>query len=264
MSIIAQDNPLLVQKQDGILRLTLNRPEALNAFTRPMMEGLAVGFKDAAVDASIRVVILTGTGRAFCVGQDLKEHISLKPSFLKDLRERYNPLVLAIRNLEKPVVAVINGVAAGAGMSLALACDFRICSESTSFHTAFVKIGLAPDSGNLFFLSRYVGAARALELVMTGRPLLAKEAQEWGLVNRVVPPDQLEVEATKFAKQLADSPAVALALIKRMFNATFFSKDMASQLEMEAYLQEIVGRTKDHAEGLQTFLEKRQPRFTGQ
>lgn len=255
------DGSLLAQVKDGVLKLTLNRPDALNAFTVPLMEGLHQAFKDAAKDAAVRAVVLTGAGRAFCVGQDLKEHLERKPSFLDELQKRFNPLVLRIRSLEKPVVAVVNGAAAGAGMSLALACDFRLAARAASFHTAFAKIGLAPDSGNLFFLSRYAGAARAFELEALGRPLSAEEALAWGVVNRVFPSETLEAEAAAFAKTLAEGPARAFALTKRMFNDMLFARDLASQLDSEAYLQELAGRTADHAEGLKAFLEKRAPKF---
>jgi 2-(1,2-epoxy-1,2-dihydrophenyl)acetyl-CoA isomerase len=256
-------DPLLVEKKGAVLAVTLNRPDALNSFTVPLMEGLHKALKDAAKDASVRVVSLTGAGRGFCVGQDLKEHLDRKPSFRDDLRERFNPLVLKIRALEKPVVAVVNGVAAGAGMSLALACDFRIASKAASFHTAFAKIGLAPDSANLFFLSRYAGAARALELEMTGMALSADEAFAWGVVNKVCAVEALAAESEAFVAALAAGPAKAYALTKRMFNEMLFAKDLATQLDSEALLQEIAGRTADHAEGLRAFVEKRAAAFTG-
>lgn len=255
--------PLLVEKSGGVLRLTLNRPAALNAFTVLLMEGLHAGLARAAKEADVRVLVIAGSGRAFCVGQDLKEHMERKPSFLEDLRKRFNPLVLKLRALEKPVVAVINGPAAGAGMSLALACDFRVMARTASMHTSFIKIGLAPDSGNLLFLARYAGAARALELEMTGRPLAAEEALAWGVVNRVADPERLEAEAGELVDQLLAAPPRALALTKRMFNETLFAKDLAGQLDFEAGLQEVAGRTADHAEGLKAFFEKRAPTFTG-
>lgn len=256
-----KEEVLVKRKENGILWLLLNRPQALNAFNREMMEALHQSLRDMEKDSSLRVMVIGGLGKAFCVGQDLKEHLSLKPSFLEDLRRRYNPLVLKIRNLEKPVIAMIHGPAAGAGMSLALACDFRVCSEEAGFHTSFIKIGLAPDSGNLFFLARYIGWSRALELEMTGRPLEARQALEWGLAHRVVPVKELEEETKGLALELASSPSKALGLVKRMFNRSLFSQDLESQLEMEACLQEIAGRTPDHQEGLQAFIEKRKPRF---
>jgi len=256
-------DPILTEKRDGVLRVTLNRPDALNSFTVPLMEGLHAALKDAAKDPAVRVLAITGAGRGFCVGQDLKEHLERKPSFRDELRERFNPLVLKIRALEKPVVAVVNGVAAGAGMSLALACDFRLASKAASFHTAFVKIGLAPDSANMLFLSRYAGAARALELAMTGRPLSADEAFSWGVVTKVCDNDKLAGEADAFLAMLAAGPAQSYALTKRMFNEMLFARDLASQLESEALLQEIAGRTADHAEGLKAFVEKRSPVFKG-
>src|SRR6185295_3182130 len=256
-------DPLLSEKKGAVLAVTLNRPDALNSFTVPLMEGLHKALKDAAKDPSVRVVTITGAGRGFCVGQDLKEHLERRPSFRDELRERFNPLVLKIRALEKPVVAVVNGVAAGAGMSLALACDFRIAAKAASFHTSFVKIALAPDSANLFFLSRYAGAARALELEMTGRPLSADEAFSWGVVNKVCANETLAADAAEFAGALASGPAKAYALTKRMYNEMLFAKDLASQLESEALLQEIAGRSADHAEGLKAFIEKRAPSFKG-
>lgn len=259
----ASGQVLLTRKEGSVLWLILNRPEALNAFTVPLMEGLAQALKEAAKDSQVRAVVLTGAGRAFCVGQDLKEHLDRKPSFLEDLRARYNPLVLRIRELEKPVVAAVNGVAAGAGMSLALACDFRIMASAASFHPAFIKIGLAPDSGNLFFLGKYVGFSRALELAMTGRPVSAEEALAWGLVHKVAPAEELQAAVEAFLKPMVDGPARALALAKRMYNKALFAKDLPSQLDDEAYLQELAGRTQDHQEGLQAFLDKRPPKFAG-
>ena len=255
--------PLLKEKKDGVFTLTLNRPEALNALTVPMMESLDSSLKEAARENEIRVVVITGAGRAFCVGQDLKEHLERRPRFLEDLRQRYNPLVLKIRRLEKPVIAAVNGVAAGAGMSLALACDFRIMAKTAAFHTAFIKIGLAPDSGNLYFLLRHLGPTRALELALTGRALPAEEAERWGLINRAVEPENFPQEVERWARSLAEAPAVAVALSKRMLNSALFAKDFAAQLEDEAYCQELAGRTQDHAEGLRAFLEKRTPKFKG-
>ena len=254
---------LLVRKEAGILWLTLNRPEANNSFIVPMMEGISDAFSQAAKDPEIKVVVLTGTGKAFCAGQDLKEHLSRKPAFIDELRDRYNPVMLRIRNLPKPVIAAVNGAAAGAGMSLALNCDFRLCTPETKFYTSFSKIGLVPDSGNLFWLGQQIGFSRALELEMTGRPMTAEEAERWGIVNRIVPMERLLEEAAAFAKQFVDGPSHAYALTKQLFHRSLFAKNLPSLLDEEALLQEMAGRTKDHAEGLQAFLEKRAPKFTG-
>lgn len=257
------EQALLSRVENGVLWLTMNRPEAHNSFTVPMMEGLHSAFKDAGKNPGVRAVVLTGSGKAFCAGQDLREHMERKPSFLDELRDRYNPLVLKIRNLPKPVIAAVNGVAAGAGMSLALACDFRICAPEAKFYTSFVKIGLVPDSGNFFWLGSQIGFSRALELEMTGRPVSAEEAERWGLVNRVVPAENLVSETAAFAKSLAEGPAQAFALMKQMLQRALFARDLPSLLEEEALLQEAAGRTRDHAEGLKAFVEKRAPRFTG-
>ncbi|MBI3550444.1 MAG: enoyl-CoA hydratase/isomerase family protein [Elusimicrobia bacterium] len=254
---------LLTRKEGGILWLTLNRPDANNSFTVAMMEGLAAGLKSAAKDTDVKAVVLTGSGRAFCAGQDLREHIARKPAFVDELRDRYNPIMLAVRQLPKPVIAAVNGTAAGAGMSLALACDFRLCTPETKFYTAFVKIGLVPDSGNFFWLGQQIGFSRALELEMTGRPMTAEDAERWGIVNRVAPADKLLAETAAFAKPLVEGPSTALALMKRLMHRSLFASDLPDLLEEEALLQEAAGRTRDHAEGVQAFMEKRAPKFSG-
>ena len=255
---------LLTRKDAGLLWLTMNRPEANNSFLVPMMQGLTRAIADASKDAQIKAVVITGAGKAFCAGQDLKEHLERKPRFAEELRDRYNPLMLAIRKLPKPVIAAVNGVAAGAGMSLSLACDFRLCTPETKFFTSFIKIGLVPDSGNLFWLGSQIGFSRALEFEMTGRPITAEDAERWGLVSRVVPAERLQEESAAFAKPFVLGPGKAFALTKQLFNKTLFAKSLEGLLEEEAMLQEVAGRTRDHAEGLASFLEKRAPVFTGE
>ena len=256
--------PLLKKVEGGILWLTMNRPEAHNSFTVPMFSAIDAGLDAAAKDASVKAVVLTGSGKAFCAGQDLREHIERKPAFIDELRKRYNPLILKVRKLPKPVVAAINGTAAGAGMSLALACDFRLCVPETKFFTSFIKIGLAPDSGNLFWLGSQIGFARALELEMTGKPMTAEDAEKWGMVNRVVPGDRLLDETRSFLKPLVEGPTKALALIKQLYNQTLFAKSLPELLDYEALIQQEAGTTKDHDEGLAAFVAKRQPKFTGE
>lgn len=260
----AAAEPLLRKVEDGALWLTLNRPEAHNSFTVPMFSGISEGLDAAAKDPAVKAVVLTGAGRAFCAGQDLKEHLERRPEFVDELRKRYNPLILKVRGLNKPVVAAINGTAAGAGMSLALACDFRLCVPEAKLFTSFVKIGLAPDSGNLFWLGSQIGYARALECEMTGRPITAEEAERWGLVNRVVPAERLAQETKTFLKPLVEGPSRALALIKQLYNHTLFARDLPSLLDYEALVQQEAGATRDHAEGLKAFVEKRPVRFTGE
>lgn len=260
----AAAEPLLSRVEGGILWLTLNRPDAHNSFTVPMFEAIGAGLDAAAKDASVKAVVLTGSGKAFCAGQDLREHLERKPAFVDELRKRYNPLILKVRRLQKPVVAAMNGTAAGAGMSLALACDFRLCVPETKFFTSFIKIGLAPDSGNLFWLGSQIGFSRALELEMTGRPMTAEEAERWGMVNRVVPADRLLDETRSFLKPLVEGPTRTLALIKQLYNHTLFAHDLPGLLDYEALIQQEAGTSKDHDEGLAAFVAKRSPQFTGE
>lgn len=249
---------------DGVLTLTLNRPEALNAFTVEMKDALADALKDAARTREVRVVVLTGAGRAFSAGQDLKERQGPDAADLgTELRTRYNPLVLAMRRLEKPIIGAINGVAAGAGMSIALACDVIIASDKASFIEAFSRVGLVPDTGSTWLLPRLVGRARAAEMMFTADPIDAAAAERIGLVNRVVPAEKLMDEAHAFAARLAQSAPIALALTKRALNRALDSR-LEDALEFEAQLQSIAGRSADHREGTAAFVEKRQPRFTGE
>jgi 2-(1,2-epoxy-1,2-dihydrophenyl)acetyl-CoA isomerase len=255
---------ILSEKKDGVLKLVLNRPEALNAFTVPMLEALRAAFKDAAKDKAVRSVLVIGAGRAFSVGQDLKEHLERKPSFLAHLREHYNPLIAGVRSLEKPVVAAVNGAAAGAGLGMVLACDIRLASAKAAFHTAFIKLSLIADSGTALFLSRLIGHGRAVELLMTGRPVDSAEAERIGLVSKIVAPESLEADALALARELAQGPPRGLALMKRLADRTLFARSLEEQLELEAQLQEVAGRSRDHAEGVAAFVEKRPARFGGE
>ncbi len=254
---------LLFDTTDRVATITLNRPDALNAFDHGMKGELLAAFREIARDASIRVVVLTGAGRAFSAGQDLKEPRSDDaPDLGAELRLRYNPLILAMRRLEKPIIAAINGVAAGAGCSLALACDLRICAESATFIEAFGRIGLVPDTGSTWFLPRLVGVANAAEMIYSADPIDAHTALKIGLVNRIVPAGRLPEEARALALRLAQASPVALALGKRALNFAL-EHDLAAALEYEAQLQSVAGRSDDHREGLAAFREKRPPSFSG-
>jgi 2-(1,2-epoxy-1,2-dihydrophenyl)acetyl-CoA isomerase len=247
----------------GIATITLDRPEALNSLEGRLKTELLDAIRQAGRDSSVRVVILTGAGRAFCAGQDLKERLQPDPTPLDvEVRERFNPIVSAIRLLDKPVIAAVNGVAAGAGASLAFAADLRIASESASFVLAFGRIGLIPDSGATWLLPRLVGLGRATELMLLPDPLLAAEALRIGLVNRVVPAGELLAEAGAMATTLAAAAPRALALTKRAIRRSL-EADFEDAIDYEASLQGIAGRTADHSEGLAAFVEKRAPRFTG-
>jgi len=254
---------IIYEKQDGIAKITLNRPQALNAFTAEMNRELQEVLKEADGDQTIRCLLLTGAGRAFCAGQDLKGRTPGKKGSLgESLRKNYNPIILRLRRTEKPVIAAVNGVAAGAGCNLALACDLRIAAEEAKFIQAFVRVGLSPDSGGSYILPRLVGFSKAMELLLLGEPVDAREALRIGLVCRVVPANELGGTALELAARLARGPR-SIGLIKRALNRAMLS-DLESQLEYEAYVQEIAGRSADYDEGVRAFLEKRQPVFKGE
>lgn len=259
---------ILVTHDAGIRTITLNRPDRYNAVTEQMTTELQSALKDAGKDKSVRCLVLTGAGKAFCSGQDvgvMKERLEKgEPmDFAAALRRRYNPIVQALRTIEVPVIASVNGVAAGAGWSLALACDLRIASDKASFVGAFSKIGVIPDSGMTWLLPRLVGFAKALEIAWIGEPIPAAQALTLGLVHRVVEAEKLSEATNVLARQLADGPTKGLGLTKRALNAAY-DNDLLQQLEYEAQLQGVAGHTKDHTEGVQAFLAKRAPNFTGE
>jgi 2-(1,2-epoxy-1,2-dihydrophenyl)acetyl-CoA isomerase len=255
---------LLYTNSSGVLTITMNRPESYNAFNELMKRELNDAFKEAERDTAVRCVVLRGAGdKAFCSGQDLKEHQGSKRSLKDSLDKSYNPLVRKIRTIEKPVVAMVNGIAAGAGCSMALACDMRIMSSEAYMMLAFVNIGLVPDSGAHWFLPRYVGMTRAFEYAATGRKIFADECLSVGLVNAVAKPAELERTTSEYAAKFAQSPTKAIGLMKRTFNKAL-TCDLDSLLDYEAYIQQIASETGDHKEGINAFLEKRKPEFKGQ
>lgn len=262
------DAPVLFELDAGIATITLNRPKRLNALSSELTPALQEAIDRAASDRAIRCVILTGSGRAFCAGADLADvqpfyERGERPDLGRFLREAYNPLILPLVRMEKPVIAAVNGVAAGAGASLALACDIVIAAEDASFFQAFVKVGLIPDSGAHFLLPHLIGYRKALELAMTGDLLPAAEAQRIGLINAVVPGDELLTRVRKeWAEPFSTGPTRAYALMKQAmrFGAT---QSLEQVLDLEADLQSQISLTADHQEGITAFLEKRAPRFEG-
>ncbi len=257
---------VLVAKSGGVTRLTLNRPDKLNAFTLPMHSELRVALEAAASDAECRAIILTGAGRAFCAGQDLAEIRQPGNGGTSDagsrLEQAYNPLIRLMTTLEKPVICAVNGIAAGAGANVALACDLVFAARSASFLQAFTRIGLVPDASGTWTLPRLVGPARARGLTMLAEPLSAEKAEAWGLIWKVVDDDKLEAEVSAVAGKLALAPTYALGLTKRAI-AQSSTNTLTQQLDLERDLQRLAGDSSDAAEGIRAFLEKRAPKFTG-
>jgi len=249
-----------VSREGEVQTITLNRPEVLNAFNRALHERLADALAQAE-DAEVRAVVITGAGRAFCVGQDLNEFGDAS-DIRQHLRETYHPNVTAIRELPKPVVAAVNGPTAGAGLSLAAACDIRIAADTATFIPAFVNIGLVPDSGGTFFIHRLLGFARAFEWMTSGRRLGAAEAHAWGIVSEVVEAERLPGRASELAAALAAMPTKAIGMTKQLFEHAGTAA-LEDQLELEAELQTAAAASEDFREGVAAFLEKRQPRFKG-
>jgi len=259
------ENPVLVERRDGYRIITLNRPQRLNAFTEAMHCVLRDALDAAETDPACRALLLTGAGRGFCAGQDLADRLSAagETSVLGGALETYyNPLVRKLRALPFPVVAAVNGVAAGAGANIALACDIVLAARSASFVQAFAKIGLVPDSGGTWFLPRLIGAARARGLALTAEPLPAEKAEAWGLIWKVVDDAALLAEAEKLCAAFAAGPTIGLALIKRALDASW-DNDLESQLELERELQRQASLTPDYAEGVRAFMAKRKPHFSG-
>lgn len=249
-----------VRKQ--VAYITLNRPDKLNAFTEQLNKEIKQATQEAAKNPDVRAIVLTGAGRAFCSGEDLAG-VTEQMDHGEVLRNRYNPMLREINKCEKPIIAAVNGVAAGAGMSLALACDFRLASEKASFVESFIHVGLIPDAGNLYYLPRMIGHAKAMELAVLGEKLTAIRAKEYGLVTEVIPLDSWEEEVTAFAERLANMPTRAIGLIKKNLKASWHSS-LEEFLERDAEGQRIAGLTADHKEGIQSFIEKRKSIFKGE
>jgi 2-(1,2-epoxy-1,2-dihydrophenyl)acetyl-CoA isomerase len=248
-------------RDGGVLTITLNRPDVLNALNTALHKALGAALKDAR-GPEVRAVVLTGAGRGFCVGQDLTEFREAAGDIAERLRATYHPTVRAIRGLEKPVIAAVNGAAAGAGLSLACACDIRIAADSATFVPAFINIGLVPDSGGSYFIARLLGPTRAFEWMSSGRRLTAAEAHTWGLVSEVVEAETLPARAAELAAELAALPTRGIGMTKRLFDAAA-TATLEEQLEREAQLQAAATQTDDFREGVAAFLEKRPPKFQG-
>jgi 2-(1,2-epoxy-1,2-dihydrophenyl)acetyl-CoA isomerase len=256
-------NHLNYEIKEGICSITLNRPEVYNALNPALIQEITKAFTQAGEDTLVRVVILTGMGdKAFCSGADLKNGIGNSTSLGESLRSGYNPMILSIRNLAKPVICRLNGVAAGAGCSLALACDVIIASENARMSQIFVNIGLIIDAGSSYFLPRLLGSQKAFELASTGRIVEAKECLELGLVNKVVAQNELDLVVNQTAKMYAKSATKAIGLIKKIMNRSYHST-LEQMLELEAINQDIAGKTDDFREGVSGFLGKKTPNFEG-
>ncbi|HSR66800.1 MAG TPA: 2-(1,2-epoxy-1,2-dihydrophenyl)acetyl-CoA isomerase PaaG [Acidobacteriota bacterium] len=258
---------ILYGYDEGVGRITLNRPQKLNSFVRAMAGRLQEVLRDAADRAEVRCLLLTGAGRAFCAGQDLSEAAAQDDDSAPDLgrivEESYNPIIRALTRLEKPVVCAVNGVAAGAGANLALACDIVLASDKSKFIQSFCNIGLIPDSGGTYHLPRLVGMARAKAMMLLGETISAEEALEWGMISSVVEHDELKEKSLQLARHLAKQPTRGLGLIKRALNSSL-GNSLEEQLELEKDLQSKAGFTRDYREGVRAFMEKRPPKFTGE
>ena len=257
-------NSIQLKIENNIAFITLNRPDVFNSFNREMALRLQNVFDDCETNDEIRAIVLTGNGKAFCAGQDLKEVTSpeLNPGFKKILDEHYNPIITRIRNIEKPILAAVNGVAAGAGANIALACDVVVASDQASFIQAFSLIGLIPDSGGTFFLPRLIGFQKASALTMLGDKISAEQAEKMGMIYKSVPSNEFESTIQKLAVKLAAMPTRALALIKRSLNQSLMN-DLETQLALESRYQIEAAGTEDYAEGVSAFIEKRKPKFKG-
>jgi 2-(1,2-epoxy-1,2-dihydrophenyl)acetyl-CoA isomerase len=260
------DNPILIDKREGYRVITLNRPQRLNAFTIPMHQALAAAIAEAESDKSCRALLLTGSGRAFCSGQDLNERVLPSGEVVvpgEGLRKYFNPLILKLRALPFPVVCAVNGIAAGAGLNVALACDVVLAARSATFTQVFARIGLIPDAGGTWLLPRLVGQARARGLALLAEPLTAEKAEQWGLIWKAVDDATLMIEAEKLCAEFAQGPTVAYDLIKRALDAAE-DNDLTAQLDLEAKLQREAGSTQDYKGAVHAFLDKRKPAFTGE
>ncbi len=254
---------LNISLTNGVCEIKLNRPEVFNSFNRSMALNLQKALDECELNDEVRVILITGEGKAFCAGQDLGEAVDPEgPELTTIVEEHYNPIILRIRNIEKPILAAVNGVAAGAGANIALACDITIAKKSASFIQAFSKIGLIPDSGGTFFLPRIIGMQKALALMFTGDKIMAEQAEQMNMIYKAIDDDQFEEEVRKFAENLATMPTRGLGLTKKAVNQSM-TNDLTQQLAVEGVLQTEAGETYDFREGVNAFLEKRKPIFKG-
>ena len=257
-------NSILLKIENKIAFITLNRPEVFNSFNREMALSLQKNLDYCESNPDVRAILLTGNGKAFCAGQDLKEVTSpkLNPGFKKILEEHYNPIITRIRSIKKPIIGAINGVAAGAGANIALACDVVVAHEKVSFIQAFSLIGLIPDSAGTYFLPRLIGFQKAQALAMLGDKISAEDAEKMGMIYKVIPFENFENDVNQLASKLANMPTKALGMIKELFNKSM-TNTLEDQLALESKLQIEAAQSEDYAEGVAAFIEKRQPNFKG-